>query len=122
MKIYKCRKCGNLIISINEKSDGITCCGDPVIMLKAGEVDAAVEKHVPVYTLEDGILNVQIGEVIHPMEEDHYIECIIYEYNNGYDIVKLKPKDEPKAKFAYKGAGVLYEYCNKHGLWKKDVE
>ena len=90
--------------------------------LVPNSVDAAVEKHVPVYTLEDNILNVQVGEVIHPMEEDHFIECIIYEYNGGYDIVRLHPGEEPKAKFNYKGSGVLYEYCNKHGLWSKEVE
>ena len=121
MKIYKCRTCGQIIISVNEKSDNITCCGSDMMLLKAGEVDAALEKHVPVYTLEDNIINVQVGEVIHPMEEDHYIECIIYEYNNGYDIVKLNPGEEPKAKFNYKGTGAIYEYCNKHGLWKKEI-
>ena len=121
MKIYKCRTCGQILISINEKTDNITCCGNDMMLLKAGEVDAAVEKHVPVYTLEDNILNVQVGEVIHPMEEDHFIECIIYEYNGGYDIVRLHPGEEPKAKFNYKGSGVLYEYCNKHGLWKKEI-
>ena len=122
MKIYKCRKCGQVLISVNEKCDGVGCCGMDAVLLKAGEVDAAVEKHVPVYNLENNILNVQVGEVIHPMEEDHFIEFILYEYEGGFDVAKLTSGMEPKASFSYKGKGTLYEYCNKHGLWKKDVE
>lgn len=122
MKFFKCNRCGQVLISLNDKSDTITCCGELVRVLKAGEVDGAVEKHVPMYTLENNKLNVQIGEVIHPMDMDHYIEFIVYEYSNGYDIVNLKPGDEPKAIFEYKGKGAIYEYCNKHGLWKKEVE
>ena len=122
MKFFKCNKCGQVIVSLNDKSDNITCCGEPVRVLKAGEVDGAVEKHVPVYNLDGDKLNVQVGEVIHPMENDHYIEFIVYEYSNGYDSVKLNPGDEPKAVFNYKGKGNIYEYCNKHGLWKSEIE
>ena len=122
MKFFKCNKCGHVMLSINEKSESITCCGAEAKLLKAGEVDAALEKHVPAYNLDGDKLEVVIGEVIHPMEADHYIEFIAYEYAGGYEIVKLHPGDEPKAVFAYKGKGTLYEYCNKHGLWKKDVE
>ncbi len=122
MKFYKCKKCGQVMLTINETCEGVTCCGEDITILKAGEVDAAVEKHVPVYELDDNKLMVTVGEVIHPMEEDHYIMFIAYEYKNGYDIVKLNPGEEPKACFTYKGEGTLYEYCNKHGLWKKDVK
>ena len=68
------------------------------------------------------LITVVVGEVIHPMEKDHYIEFICYEYENGFDVKRLNPGYEPKASFTYKGKGTIYEYCNKHGLWKKDVE
>jgi superoxide reductase len=122
MKFYKCKKCGQVMLTINETCEGVTCCGEDITILKAGEVDAAVEKHVPVYELDDNKLMVTVGEVIHPMEEDHFIEFILYEYEGGFDVTKLTPGMEPKASFNYKGKGTLYEYCNKHGLWKKDVE
>ena len=122
MKFFKCKKCGQVMLTINEVCEGVTCCGEDITVLKGGEVDAAVEKHVPIYEIDDNKLNVTVGEVIHPMEDDHYIMFIAYEYENGYDIVKLNPHDEPKASFTYKGSGTIYEYCNKHGLWKKEVK
>lgn len=122
MKFFKCNKCGQLLISVNEKSEEVTCCGEKARLLRAGEVDGALEKHIPAYTLEENKLDVRIGEVAHPMEEDHYIEFVVYEYNEGFETFKLKPGAEPRAIFVNKGPGTLYEYCNKHGLWKKDVE
>ena len=89
MKFFKCNKCGHVMLSVNEKSESITCCGVEARLLKAGEVDAALEKHVPAYNLDGDKLEVVIGEVIHPMEADHYIEFIAYEYAGGYEIVKL---------------------------------
>ena len=122
MKFFKCNKCGHVMISVNEKSEEVTCCGEKVRLLKAGEVDGAVEKHVPVYELSVTDMNVKVGEVAHPMEPDHYIEFIVYEYGGGFDVVRLNPGDEPSALFTYQGSGTIYEYCNKHGLWKTDVE
>ena len=41
----------------------------------------------------------------------------------GNKIVKylLKPNDEPKAVFNYEKDAIIYAYCNKHGLWKKEI-
>jgi superoxide reductase len=122
MKFFKCDKCGNVVISVNEKSDDIKCCDASMRLLKPGEVDGAVEKHVPDFARFDETINVKIGEVDHPMEEDHYIEFVAYEYDDDFDVVRLKPGEQPRAYFVDKGPGVLYEFCNKHGLWKKDVE
>ena len=121
MKFYRCKKCGHVVYSLNEKSESLTCCGEEMILLKAGETDGALEKHVPTYVINDAVIEATIGEVIHPMEEDHYIEFIAYVVGPEVMIRHLKPGDEPKASFAYLGNGVIYEYCNKHGLWKKDV-
>jgi len=122
MKFFKCKKCGHVMASINEKCEGVTCCGESVIVLRAGETDGALEKHVPAYVVNGDKIEVTIGEVLHPMEEDHYIEFIAYEYEDSIVIKKLKPGEEPKASFPYMGKGTIYEYCNKHGLWKKEME
>ena len=39
--------------------------------IAANTTDAALEKHVPVYEIKDGIVKVTIGEVDHPMLEEH---------------------------------------------------
>ena len=44
--------------------------------IKSGVTDAAVEKHVPVYTVEGSHVHVVVGETKHPMLEEHFIEWI----------------------------------------------
>ena len=83
-----------------------------------GTTDAAVEKHVPEYTVEDGIVNVKVGSVEHPMIPEHYIEWIVLETATGYQKHDLKPGEAPEAHFAVTEPVVAaYEYCNLHGLW-----
>ena len=89
--------------------------------LKVGEIDAAVEKHVPVYEIKDGKLEVTVGSVLHPMTEEHYITCIFVINGNDIERVNLNPNDEPKATFDVT-TGTIYAYCNLHGLWKADVK
>ena len=122
MKLYKCSKCGQVLESINDLCDNITCCNTKMNEIKSFEVEGAKEKHIPVYEIKDGKMTITVGEVIHPMEEDHFIEFILYESGNTSFRCKLKPNDEPKCEFPFIGKGTVYAYCNKHGLWKKDVE
>ena len=66
-----------------------------------------------------------VGEVAHPMIDEHYIQFIILETDRGYQKKDLKPGEEPKAVFALadgEKAVAAYEYCNLHGLWKADIK
>ena len=121
MRIFKCKKCGNIVIQTKE---GLTptCCGEEMTLLKANEEDATVEKHVPVVTRDNNTITVVCGEVLHPMEEKHYIEFLIVETTKGYQIKYLNPGDEPKASFELKDEDYVaaYAYCNLHGLWKSN--
>ena len=88
--------------------------------LKAGVTDAAVEKHVPVYTLDGNLVHV-VGEIKHPMLEEHFIEWITLNTNQGIYRKQLNPGQEPVADFCLcDGEQVeeVYAYCNLHGLWK----
>ena len=121
MKILKCKKCGNLVLSLNDKNS-VTCCGEEMMELVANTEDAAKEKHVPVVVVEDNKVTVTCGEVPHPMEEKHYIEFMIIETNKGVQIHYLKPNEEPVTSFILSEGEQLqatYAYCNLHGLWKK---
>ena len=53
------------------------------------------------------------------MDKDHFIEWICFKTENREEFVYLK--DEAKATFPYQ-KGTLYAYCNKHGLWSKEVQ
>ena len=120
MKIYRYKKCGNILVKIKDKCDMLTCCDSKMVELKANSVDAALEKHVPVVDINDNVVTVTCGEVIHPMTEDHYIEFMIIETNKGYDIKYLNPGEEPKCIFNLVDDEELisaFAYCNLHGLW-----
>jgi superoxide reductase len=84
-------------------------------------VDAAKEKHVPVIKKTDSGVKISVGEVAHPMEEDHYIEWIEMKMIKADKIVKkyLKPGDAPEIECPSGGKDVeVRAYCNLHGLWK----
>lgn len=109
----------------NEAVD-ITINGEPAVLLEADTTDAALEKHVPAVKVEDDKLKVQIGETKHPMLDKHFITNIWVEYPDGtVEKTSLLPGEEPVAEFDIKdqhGTVKVYEYCNIHGLWKKEIE
>ena len=89
--------------------------------ITANTVDAALEKHVPVYEIDDDLMTVSVGEIDHPMDDNHYIMWIAVMYEDDLEMIKLKPGDEPRATFKYIKGAEIYAYCNLHGLWKKEV-
>lgn len=124
MKFYRCEHCGNIITKLNEAGVPVVCCGEPMKELVPGVTDGALEKHVPVVTVDGSVVKVQIGEVEHPMLEEHYIQFIALETKTGVQIKYLKPGDKPVAEFVLvsgDAAVAVYEYCNLHGLWVKEL-
>jgi len=119
---YKCEKCGNLIGLISGNSENISCCGEPMKGLRANTTDGATEKHVPAYEIDGNEIIARVGEVEHPMEEDHYINWMALVSDNKTTRVRFEPGQKPEARFEYIPGSIIYEYCNKHGLWKKEVE
>lgn len=89
-------------------------------LLTTNTTDGAHEKHVPVVKVEGTKVNVVVGEVKHPMLENHYIEAIIVETNKHTHIKELHPGDSPEFSFTLEEDEKLVkvlEYCNLHGLW-----
>lgn len=123
-KFFICKHCGNIIEMIRPSGVPIVCCGDKMTELKANTSDGATEKHVPVIEIEDEKVTVVVGSTLHPMTEEHYIQWIYLKTNKGVQRKSLSPTDEPKAEFIIADDEVVveaYEYCNLHGLWKKEV-
>ena len=89
--------------------------------LVANTADAAKEKHVPVIEREGNEFIVRVGEIEHPMEEDHYIMWIAQVSENRTTRVRLHPGESTKTVFPYIPGSTFYAYCNKHNLWKKEV-
>ena len=120
--LKKCKKCGALVKVINDcncKDCGIKCCGEKMQKLVPNSVDAAIEKHVPTYEVKDGKIFVTLN---HVMDEDHFIEWITFDLGNKEITKYFKPGEEIIAHCKYVPGSIIYAYCNKHGLWKKEVE
>lgn len=99
--VYRCEKCGNMVVLTKLGGGTLTCCGQEMIKLDANTVDASQEKHVPVVTIEDGKIKVAVGSVTHPMAPEHYIEWIAVVAGCNVGMVYLKPGMEPKAEFNF---------------------
>ncbi|NLZ45356.1 MAG: desulfoferrodoxin [Clostridiales bacterium] len=120
MKFMKCNHCGNIVAFVEEKQDNIICCGEKMEMLIANTVDASVEKHAPVVTVQGDKVDVVIGENPHPMLPEHYIGWVVLETKLGNQRKILK-NGEPSACFKVCSGDKFvraYAYCNLHGLWE----
>ena len=120
-KFYICAHCGKIIAVVKDSKVPVMCCGQKMDEIIPGSVDAAAEKHVPVYTVENNIVTVKVGDVEHPMLPEHSIEWVSLQTKQGNQRKALKPGDKPQICFALcEGDEVeaVYAYCNLHGLWK----
>ncbi len=121
-KFYICNHCGNIIAKVKDSGVPVVCCGEPMAEIIPGTTDAAVEKHVPEYTVADGVVSVKVGSVEHPMIPEHYIEWISLQTSKGNQRKILTPEDKPEACFCLcdgEEVEAVYAYCNLHSLWKK---
>jgi len=119
MKFYLCSHCGNLITKINDSGVAVHCCGEAMNELIPNTNDAAVEKHIPVIKIQDGKTTIEVGSIIHPMTEEHHIEWIYIEYENGGYYHYFTTNDEPILPIDSDSCIIsIYAYCNLHGLWK----
>ncbi len=120
-KFYICEHCGNIIAMVKPSGVPVMCCGQPMTELIPGTVEAAAEKHIPVYEVKDNKVFVTVGSVEHPMLPEHYIEWVSLQTKQGNQRKALQPGQEPKVCFSLcEGDEVeaVYAYCNLHGLWK----
>ena len=105
-------------------TEEIFCDGSKMQKLVANTTDAAQEKHVPEVKVEGKNISVQVGSVAHPMTAEHLICWIYLQTRKGGQYKILTPQDTPQANFIIADDDepvAVYEYCNLHGLWKKDL-
>ena len=121
MKFFKCEKCGKIVAMVKTSACDTMCCGEAMKEIVANTVDAAKEKHVPEYKVNGNVVEVVVGSVAHPMTEEHLIEWVLRETEQGNQRKTLKAGQEPKVSFAICDGDkvkAVYAYCNLHGLWK----
>ena len=122
-KFYICEHCGNIIAMVKESGVSVVCCGQKMTKLVAGTTEASLEKHIPVYTVENNKVHVVVGSVEHPMAPEHYIEWVSIQTKYGNQRKALTPGQKPEVCFSIcEGDEVeaVYAYCNLHSLWKAE--
>lgn len=123
-KFYICEHCGNMIGMIHDSGVPMMCCGKKMTKLEPGTVEASQEKHIPVITVnDDNTVTVTVGEVEHPMVEEHSILWVYLQTDKGGQRKCLEVGKAPTVTFALTDEKPLaaYAYCNLHGLWKAEV-
>ena len=118
-QVYRCNVCGNIVEVLHTGIGELVCCGEPMELLQEKATDAGLEKHVPVIEATTKGAKVKVGEVPHPMEDNHYIEWIEVITDGEACRQSLKPGGNPEAEFEIGAQKVTArEYCSVHGLWK----
>ena len=109
-KFYVCPVCGNVIHGTGNAV--ISCCG---ITLPALEAEDADNDHaLRVESVEDE----NFVTIAHPMTKQHYISFVAFVTSDRIQMVKLYPEGNAETRFQLRGTGILYWYCNRHGLFR----
>ncbi len=112
-KFYVCPICGNAIHSMGE---GVfSCCG---VRLPILEAEAADEEHK--FSIEN-IENDIFIYMEHPMSKKHYIAFAAYVTDSHIQMEKLYPEQTPQLRFRRMGHGIIFVFCNKHGLFFEKI-
>ena len=111
--LYVCPVCGNIFHSTG--SAMISCCGVTLPPLEGEQADAAHQ--IQCEKIEDEIF----VSARHPMTKGHYLSFVAYCTGERFEIVKLYPESSVAVRFFSRGHGVLYWYCNHHGLFQKRI-
>ena len=92
-----------------------SCCG---ILLPKLEAESSEGSHEIKAELIDGEYYISME---HEMSKNHYISFFAYVTGNRADMIKLYPEQSAEGRFTKRGHGVIYAYCNRHGLYSIPV-
>ena len=112
-KLYVCPICGNVIHCAGDTV--ISCCGVTLPACEAEEMDG--QHTVSLEQVEDEVFL----HMDHPMTKSHYISFVAFETADRLQLVKLYPEGNAETRLQLRGHGLLYVYCNQHGLMKKKI-
>lgn len=124
-EVYKCEICGNIVEVLHEGPGELVCCGQPMKKMEEKKNEEGFnEKHIPVIEKTDSKIIVRIGEIEHPMTDEHYIEWIELETEDEILRKYLSPNQKPEISFKKPESKItkVRSYCNLHGLWTKTLE
>ena len=110
-RLYVCPVCGNVLHAAG--SAMISCCGVTLPPLEAEQPDEAHDVRI-----EDIEHELYISSA-HPMCKSHYLSFAACCTDDRFELVRFYPEGNAEARFFRRGHGILYWYCNRHGLFFK---
>ena len=108
-KFYVCPVCGNVLWGFGNAM--VSCCGVTLPALEAEEPDDA--HTLTVETVEDE----HCLRLPRPMTKEHCISFAAYVTTDRIQLVKFYPEGDAQTRMQLRGHGILYWYCNRHGLF-----
>ena len=109
-KFYVCPICGNVLHSIGDSL--VSCCGITLPALEAEEADPAHMLNI------EPVEDEHFLTLDHPMTKQHYISFLAFLTSDRVQFLKLYPEANAQARLPLRRLGILYWYCNRHGLFK----
>ena len=124
LKFFKCPHCGKIVEVVKDSIVPMMCCGQKMERLYPGTTEASAEKHIPSVRVNEKRVWVQVGEVLHPMTDEHHIEWVCLLTDKGVYRKSLTVGKIPTASFLLLNEKpiAVYAYCNLHGLWMASAE
>lgn len=111
VKWYVCPVCGNVIHAFGNAV--VSCCGIALPPLEAEEADG--DHVIALEPVEDE----QFLTIHHPMTKQHFISFLAFVTSDRIQMVKFYPEGNAETRLQLRGRGILYYYCNRHGLFQK---
>lgn len=112
-KFYVCPVCGNVLYSTGNSV--ISCCGITLPALDAEDTDQG--HAICIEAVEDEYFIT----IAHPMTKQHFISFLAFVTSDRIQMVKFYPEGNAETRLQLRGFGILYWYCNHHGLYKKKL-
>lgn len=89
--------------------------------IKVQTDETKYEKHLPYVIKNDNNIIISVGEITHPMEDNHYISHVIIMDNDKLSKYEFNPNEEIKIVYNKTRDLIIYAYCNTHGLFKIEI-
>ena len=109
-RFFVCPICGNVIHCVGNAL--VSCCGVTLSALEPEESHAIIIRNVE----DEHFLTIS-----HPMTKEHYISFAAFVTTDRIQLVKFYPEGNAETRMQLRGRGCLYYYCNRHGLFRRNV-
>ena len=93
-KIFKCEDCGSIVEVLVDAHEEKDCCDSSKNVIEPQTEGDKAPKHVPVISVDGNEVTVAVGEVQHPMDDDHFIQFVELIVGDERYIKHFKPEHQ----------------------------